>query len=142
MEEYDIQMLVEKSGVSRRTIYFYIQQGILPAPQGAGLAARYTEEHLTRLRLIPVLRQQGLRLDQIRQRFEQAQAGELKEIAEKQSCPPTPQLQKMIPPYPAGRVYLHYELPFGMQLLVPQDLKPDRKIRVDQLLKSIHNLLS
>ena len=66
MEEtaYDIQELVDLSGISRRNIYFYVQQGVLPAPQGAGLAARYGEEHLLRLRLIPLLRQDGLRLDQ------------------------------------------------------------------------------
>jgi DNA-binding transcriptional MerR regulator len=58
-QEYDIQTLVELSGVARRTIYFYTQQGIISPPSGAGLAARYTEIHLLRLRLIPLLRRQG-----------------------------------------------------------------------------------
>jgi DNA-binding transcriptional MerR regulator len=66
---FDIQKLVTESGVPRRTIYFYVQQGLLPPPQGAGLAAYYTDEHLLRLQLIPVLRSQGLRLDEIRLRF-------------------------------------------------------------------------
>jgi DNA-binding transcriptional MerR regulator len=66
---YDIQSLVSQSGVPRRTIHFYVQQGILPPPQGAGPAAYYTEDHLVRLQLIPMLRQQGLRLDDIRRRF-------------------------------------------------------------------------
>ena len=68
-QSLDIQALVSQSGVPRRTIHFYVQQGILPPPQGAGLAASYNEEHLLRLRLIPVLRREGLRLDEIRQRF-------------------------------------------------------------------------
>ncbi len=42
VDTYDIQELVAQSGVPRRTIYFYVQQGILPPPEGAGLAAHYT----------------------------------------------------------------------------------------------------
>ena len=68
--EYDIRTLIELSGVPRRTIYFYTQQGIIPPPRGAGLAARYGEVHLLRLRMIPLFRRQGLRLDDIRQRLE------------------------------------------------------------------------
>ena len=33
---FTIQELVDLSGVPRRNIYFYAQQGILPPPQGAG----------------------------------------------------------------------------------------------------------
>ena len=68
-DTFDIQELVSRSGIPRRTIHFYVQQGVLPPPHGAGLAAHYTEDHLLRLQLIPVLRGQGLRLDQIRVRF-------------------------------------------------------------------------
>src|SRR5512138_866984 len=77
-ETYDIQELVTKSGVPRRTIYFYVQQGVLPPPEGAGLASHYNEEHLMRLRLIPMLRQQGLRLDEIRARFMQLSGEEMR----------------------------------------------------------------
>jgi hypothetical protein len=61
-QEYTIQELSELSGVQRRNIYFYTQQGILPPADGAGLGARYNQVHLLRLRAIPVLRRQGLRL--------------------------------------------------------------------------------
>lgn len=70
-DTFDIQQLVNESGIARRTIYFYVQQGLLPPPRGAGLAAYYTGEHLLRLQLIPVFRSKGLRLDEIRERFNQ-----------------------------------------------------------------------
>ena len=35
----DIQELVNQSGVPRRTIYFYVQQGLLPPPEGAADAS-------------------------------------------------------------------------------------------------------
>ena len=78
--EIDINKLVEKSGVPRRTIHFYVQQGLLPPAQGAGLAARYSEEHLLRLEAIPVLRRRGMRLDEIRREFQQRTRVQLEEL--------------------------------------------------------------
>lgn len=78
--EIDINDLVERSGVPRRTIHFYVQQGLLPAPAGAGLAARYSAEHLIRLAAIPVLRRRGLRLDEIRAEFQQRTTAQLEEM--------------------------------------------------------------
>ena len=67
--EYTIGELVSLSGVNRRNVHFYVQQGLVPPPQGAGLGARYSDEHLLCLRAIPVLRKRGLRLDEIRKRL-------------------------------------------------------------------------
>lgn len=78
--EIDINELVERSGVPRRTIHFYVQQGLLPPAKGAGLAARYSEQHLIRLAAIPVLRRCGLRLDEIRSEFQQRTIAQLEEL--------------------------------------------------------------
>ena len=69
MSDYDISQLSELSGVTRRNIHFYVQQGLLPPAEGAGLGARYSDAHLLRLKAIPLLRSRGLRLDQIRGRL-------------------------------------------------------------------------
>ena len=69
MADYDIGELSELSGVTRRNIHFYVQQGLLPPAEGAGLGARYSDVHLLRLKAIPLLRARGLRLDQIRGRL-------------------------------------------------------------------------
>lgn len=60
-----IRDLERESGLSRRTIHFYAQEGLLPAPDGVGPSSTYGEEHLLRLRLIPTLKTAGLRLDRI-----------------------------------------------------------------------------
>ena len=78
-EELTIQDLCEETGLPRRTIHFYTQQGILPPPQGSGLGARYQDEHLLRLKLIPFLRKQGMRLDEIRHKFQTSTTAEVKE---------------------------------------------------------------
>jgi len=135
--EYDIQNLVELSGVPRRTIYFYTQQGIIPPPRGAGLAARYGEVHLLRLRMIPLFRRQGLRLDDIRQRLDGMEAEVMRQSLAEAPLPATP-----LPSLPLLRevkesekhIYIHYRLPAGCTLVAPadQDAKIQRKI--DQLI--------
>src|SRR5512135_2996104 len=77
MEEYTIQELSDLTGVPRRTIHFYTQQEILPPPEGAGLSTRYRAVHLVRLKLIPVLREEGMRLDQIRNYYQTQDLAEL-----------------------------------------------------------------
>lgn len=69
MADYDIGELSELSGVTRRNIHFYVQQGLLPPAEGAGLGARYSDAHLLRLKAVPLLRARGMRLDQIRERL-------------------------------------------------------------------------
>lgn len=77
MDSLTISDLEAATGVPRRTIYFYVQQGILPPPSGAGLAARYHQPHLLRLRAIPRLRRSGWRLDRIRHFFQTTSEAEI-----------------------------------------------------------------
>lgn len=145
--EYDIQTLVELSGVPRRTVYFYTQQAIIPPPSGAGLAARYNDAHLLRLRLIPVLRSQGLRLDDIRRRLEGLDLDSLRQrLNEAQPspafAPPAPLPEKSMRDDNAGRGFIHYSLPAGLTLIVPADLLPEEQRRVNQLLLAAQRLLT
>jgi DNA-binding transcriptional MerR regulator len=68
MEErrYGIDELAKRVGVSRRTVRFYVQQGLLPAPYGVGRGKHYGPEHLARLRAVKALQQQGRSLDEVR----------------------------------------------------------------------------
>jgi len=67
--------LVRETGVHRQTIHHYLREGVLPPPvQGAGThRARYGGAHVELLGVIRELRdREGLSLDAIRRRFEQA----------------------------------------------------------------------
>lgn len=57
--------LVRETGLSRRTIHYYLHEGLLPSPEGTGRRAYYLEDHLLRLHLISLLREAGLKLDSI-----------------------------------------------------------------------------
>ncbi len=69
MNELGIKDLCTRAGITPRTVHFYIQQGLLPPPEGAGRGARYTEAHLARLRLVRRLQKEHLPLNEIRRRL-------------------------------------------------------------------------
>ena len=66
-EKYNIGELSEMLGISRRTVRFYVQRGLLSKPIGLGRATHYTSDHLARLREISRLQDMGLALDAISQ---------------------------------------------------------------------------
>ncbi|HZW02420.1 MAG TPA: MerR family transcriptional regulator, partial [Anaerolineaceae bacterium] len=54
--DYLIHELADLAGVSIRTIRYYINEGLLPAPDARGRYSTYREEYLDRLRLIRKLK--------------------------------------------------------------------------------------
>jgi DNA-binding transcriptional MerR regulator len=68
-DPYTITDLARLSGVTPRTVRYYVAQGLLPAPEQAGPGTRYGEGHLARLRLIRRLQREHLPLAEIRARL-------------------------------------------------------------------------
>lgn len=79
-EPIDLLELSDKAKVSTRTIRYYIQQGLIPAPETRGPGAHYGPEHVDRLRLIKRLQQEHLPLSEIRRRIEKLSPEEVKRI--------------------------------------------------------------
>jgi len=69
---YNVDALAEKAGVTRRTIHYYLQRGLLPRPEGGGRGYYYTEVHLERLRQIQEWREQGVPLENMKAYFSEA----------------------------------------------------------------------
>jgi DNA-binding transcriptional MerR regulator len=55
--------------VSRRTIRYFVQEGLLQEPYGLGRGKHYGAEHLQRLRDIRELQKKGLSLSEVRDRL-------------------------------------------------------------------------
>jgi len=66
---YNVDELAERAGVSRRTVRYYIQRGLLPPPLGLGRGKHYTESHLTLLIRIRELQEDSVPLDAITERL-------------------------------------------------------------------------
>lgn len=136
MTHYSIQELSELTSLSRRTIHFYVQQGILPAPEGAGLGTRYSEEHLLCLKVIPLLRRRGLKLDEIRARLKGMNVKALRVLQDELFEPEPPRL------LPVSQPFAHYPLPAGMTLTVPASMKPADRKKLAELLKAANEIFS
>ncbi len=117
---YTIDQLVEATGIPRRTIRFYVQEGLLAPPAGRGRGGFYNDSHLARLRQIRADRERGLGLDAIRSRTSQA------EVAE-----------------PAGgqRYWMRYEMVPGVELHVSSDAQRRYGERLRYLLRAAKSLI-
>ena len=63
---YAIQDLADLAEVSRRTVRYYVQEGLIPPPLGVGRGPHYGQAHLDRLLQVKELQAAGRSLDEIR----------------------------------------------------------------------------
>ena len=59
---YNIETLARLTGLTRRTIRYYVQRGVLDPPQGGGRGSYYTEGHLAQLKKVRNWSEQGVPL--------------------------------------------------------------------------------
>ena len=63
---YAIGDLARLADVSRRTVRYYVQEGLIPAPLGVGRGNHYGPEHLEQILRVKALQEAGRTLDEIR----------------------------------------------------------------------------
>jgi DNA-binding transcriptional MerR regulator len=63
---YAIGDLAELGGVSRRTVRYYVQEGLLPAPLGLGRGNHYGPAHLEQLLKVKAMQEAGRTLEEIK----------------------------------------------------------------------------
>lgn len=79
--DYSLPELASLSGVTPRTVRYYIAQGLLAAPDRVGPGAQYGDAHLSRLRLIRQLQAEHLPLAEIRARLSTLSAEDVRQAA-------------------------------------------------------------
>jgi DNA-binding transcriptional MerR regulator len=87
-ENIQIGELAEKAGVSVRTIRYYIEEGLLPAPAQQGRYAIFDEGYINRIRFIRRLKETYLPLKEIRELVNRLSDDEVKAMLSGES--PTP----------------------------------------------------
>lgn len=78
---YSIAELADLADVTVRTVRYYVGQGILPSTGQAGPGAKYTDDHLARLRLVRRLQREHLPLAEIRRRLDDLGDEEIRSLA-------------------------------------------------------------
>ena len=74
---YAVGDLADLASVSRRTVRYYVQEGLLPAPYGLGRGNHYGQEHLDELLRVKALQEAGRSLDEIKRALGQRTAPSL-----------------------------------------------------------------
>ena len=147
-QEYKIGELAEKSGVSRRTIHYYLSRGLLPSPKGVGPQSFYTEEHLLRLDLLKKLQEKYWPLDKIREHLNTLTPEEVKKELQEfekhaKEKPGVPALASELKISDAENIteYLKIDIALGISLLFPKELYEKHVDTALHIVKYARNLL-
>lgn len=79
-DELTLEDLAVQSGLTLRTLRFYMQEGLLPGPETRGKYARYSQQHLDRLELIRRMKDLRLPLQEIRQLLDNMSLEEMSQL--------------------------------------------------------------
>ncbi|MBU2497655.1 MAG: helix-turn-helix domain-containing protein [Proteobacteria bacterium] len=122
MEEnkYTIEDLCDFTGYTRRTIRYYVQEGLLEPPAGRGRGGFYFDSHLERLREIKALQEKGLKLQEI--------MALLKEGAK-------PALA------PLREIWIRYPVLPGIEIHVSRDLDETARGKVNEIVRVAKSIL-
>lgn len=136
---YRLQELAEVCGVKPRTIRYYVQRGLLPAPTFRGPETAYDQDHLYRLQAIRHLQERFWSLDAIASHLATLEGPGLETwmthlesgsdaqpdggpvypgfAAQGPALPEEPSLSALtLPPPSGGTPYIHYSLAPGLDL--------------------------
>ncbi len=114
---YTMDDLERESGVTSRTIRYYISEGLLPPAYGRGPTAVYDADHLLRLRYIQQLKATRLPLSEIKDRLNTLSAEDLA-------------IALRIETEPRAETWRHYRLHEDLEILVrdrPTGTRPMRE---------------
>jgi DNA-binding transcriptional MerR regulator len=119
---WKLEELAKRAGVSARTIRYYVQRGLLPAPEFHGRDTTYNDLHLSRLKAIRKLQERFLPLDAIEQELSRRSTEEIRKLGDSVEVGrghhpyrelPAP---KPAPAPPAGESWRRIELAPGLEI--------------------------
>ena len=122
MEEkiYTIQELCELTGFSRRTIRYYVQEGLIDPPAGRGRGGFYFDSHLRRRQEIRGLQDQGLRISEIQH---------------------LPAKGEQPEPAPLREVWIRYPVEPGLEIHLSRDLEERKRKKVQEIIRLAKTVL-
>ncbi len=158
---YSIGELAAAASVSRRTVRFYVQRGLLEPPFGLGRGARYAEAHLARLQEIRTGHERGVPLHDLRGRTSTPPSPPTRRAPRARPAPPVepePEPEKCDTwwaawdestaaesaaalRYVPGQTWLRQPLFMGYELHVPVNRTPLSTWQLNELIQRLAELL-
>lgn len=122
-QTWKLEELAQQTGVSARTIRYYVQRGLLPAPVFRGRDTVYSHEHLLKLKAIRRLQERFLSLDAIQHQLAHASPEALSSLLAEQDetnallplLPWPAPGTRAVPPVPGER-WQRWQLAPGLEL--------------------------
>lgn len=118
-KHYTIQELSELTGYSRRTIRYYIQEGLLHPPSGRGRGGFYYDSHIKKLSQIKSLQDKGLKLES---------------IAEFLTKPEGRKVQADEIP-PSREIWIKHPLSDGIEIHIRRDQEEKHRKKLEELIR-------
>ena len=122
MEEKQLTIhdLCELTGYSRRTVRYYVQEGLLDPPAGRGRGGFYFDSHLEKLLRIKALQDKGLRLAAILEVLNKG--GETEPPATRE-------------------VWIKYPIDQGIEIHISRDLEERERRKVAEIVKLAKSII-
>ncbi len=121
---YTLADLERETGLTGRTIRYYITEGLLPAAKGRGVGATYSPAHLLRLKAIVALKENHTPLTEIKQRLEGIRESDLAAMLQVETAPPEDRWR---------RIHLHDD----MELHIRERSGRDRNYALEKVVDTI-----
>lgn len=118
---YTIDQLSELTGYSRRTIRYYIQNGILEPPAGRGRGGLYNDSHLSKLKEIRAHQGRGIKLNVIREMVKSKV-----EIAQDYE----------------RELWIKYPINYGIEILVRRDIEEKQGRRITEIIRLAKTIIN
>ncbi len=152
---YKLDDLARAAGTSARTVRYYVQRGLIPAPVFKGKDTAYGEQHLVRLRAIRRLQAAFFPLDAIAVELERRPLSDIERIADGKEMPASAgsgasavEIRQTAVPVTSvssittssarsrnERLFRRIELAPGVELSVAEDLPEESRQIVETILR-------
>ena len=137
-DHLSIQDLVDLSGVSRRTIRYYVQRGLIPPPDGAGRGHYYTRDHLEQLQRVRAMQQAGHSLNEIAALIGDVSDAVKGMVLTLEAASPAP---RHAAPVPEVQLTTRVHVADGIELLVSPPSKMPAPAKLAELAEMIRQVL-
>lgn len=128
---FSLDELASEADVTPRTIRYYIAEGLLPPPDSPGRNARYSQEHLDRLRLIASMKDRYLPLKEIRRALASMPPERISRMASRTSGVLAKESRRPPEPSPASDYIAHALEESSASYRAPEPRPPLRSPRPD-----------
>ena len=159
---YKLEELARAAGISARTVRYYVQRGLVPAPAFRGKDTAYGHEHLVRLRAIRRLQEAFFPLDAIAVELGRRTIAEIERLASGAEMPglasvasvPNVTSEELSPPAPLTpgrsmqpasggatrlppRTFRRFEIAPGVELSIADDAPPESRAAAEKILAGL-----